>query len=79
MERLLYLESNTALFQLSAARDKQFTFLLACGHVSLFGVQKVCLTHREQSEKGGTHWTITTQKKNFNMGWFWNILISDPS
>lgn len=55
MERLLNLENNTALFQLSAARDKQFTFLLACGHVSLFGVQKSCLTHREQSKKGGTH------------------------
>lgn len=67
MERLLYWEDNTDSFPLSAARDKQFTFLLAWGHVHSAIVQSpkgLSDPDGEQPEKGGTHWAIAIQKKS---------------
>lgn len=58
MERLLCWEDNTPWLPLSAARDKQFTFLLARGHVHSAIVQSpkgLSDPDREQPDKGGTH------------------------
>ena len=66
MERFLYWEDNTASFPLSAATDKQFTFLLAWGHVHSAIVQSpkgLSDPDREKPEKGGTHWATAIQKK----------------
>lgn len=50
MERLLSWEDNTASFPF-ASKSKQFTFLMAWGHVHSAIVQKVCLTLTWKSQR----------------------------
>lgn len=78
MERFLYWEDNAASFPLSAARDTQFTFLLAWSHVHSAIVQSPkgpSDPDREQAEKSGPLWTVAKLKRArcFNMGRFRNI------